>query len=82
MFDRNPWAQAHGYHRCLAPRDEEKTSKRGLENGYKLNVFSRDRRFRQAFGTCPGTMNVFTHSLSPQTVMPGNRLNHLPEKSS
>src|SRR5204862_2011898 len=24
MFGRGPWAQAHGYHRCLAPRDGEK----------------------------------------------------------
>ena|SRR5438876_12174239 len=27
LFRRGPWAQAHGYHRCLAPRDPEKTSK-------------------------------------------------------
>jgi hypothetical protein len=27
-------------------------------------------------------MNVFTHSLSPQTVMRRNRLNHLPKKKA
>ena len=38
MFGRVPWAQAHGYHRCLAPRDREKISKlqgcrRGINGG-------------------------------------------------
>ena len=27
LFDGGPWAQAHGYLRCLAPRDREKMSK-------------------------------------------------------
>src|SRR5437868_10761694 len=48
--------------------------KRRMGKGY--------HRTSSPVATCPGRKNVFTKSASPHTVIPGNRLNHLPAGTS
>ena len=45
-----------------------------------MGIADRERSYCTSLpiATCPGRRNVFTKSASPQTIIPGNRLNHFP----
>ena len=49
------------------------------DNG-TMGIADRERSYCTSLpiATCPGRRNVFTKSASPQTIIPGNRLNHFP----
>ena len=48
LFDGGPWAQAHGYLRCLAPRDREKMSKLQWRLESRQNPHAGKRAIRSA----------------------------------
>jgi len=45
-----------------------------------MGIADRERSYCASLpiATCPGRRNVFTKSASPQTIIPGKRLNHFP----